>query len=869
MRLRLGFAITQAYQALRWLMTRIVRAARYVRSLLWRMVRGPSEGWTTFLLLLISVMAVVWALEASHSVPAPGLYSIALWSSLLGLILAKIPFRGWLLVTVGAVVGLYLGFYYLTGLAEGAAALDRHAEIATRLNAWWQAVVSGDPADDGLPLSFSLLLASWSVGFLSSWSLFRKHNIWGALLPGGIIAVASLAIMLPDRQEIHLYLYLLTAFLLAARLFALQRHQEWDRRSIQYPPRQSRLRAPDGLWFAVSLVLVVSLLPVNPASVDPIAAAWNTVTRPAQVMGFELYRTLGGVPTPRPQQTHSFDAARTLGGAIALRDAPALIVRTPVAIYLSARSYDVYTHRGWESSATLTVTPSWTPEYGAATTFLHTREFDIEVKTMLPLRAGEPIFLGGYPVHISIDHQIEVLHRAVYNLRIQRDQTNVAENADYPPRDIRQAQLRLSELILASDRAITESDIGSVLPDDTRLVSWKHTGENAIEVTVERHVPPPLDTVSVRTAVPMSREDSYQTTVLVSTATGGDLLAAGTDYPGWVLDSYLQLPDDVPTRVTALAQELAGSADTPYEKAVAIRDYLRTLDYALDIQAPPRGADGVDYFLFDLQQGYCSYFASAMTVMLRASGVPSRFVTGYVTEEMVEEETIEHVSPQWQAEPRTFLARNSHAWCEVFFPGYGWIPFEPTPGYEMVSRNDFARIPTDDQHAYDEIGPRRPDDFGIIPGEPGDSPPREAGYPDSSSGGTQPGQRAGLPYVLPVVIAAGIAALGIVLWLMRRRLVKEVTEPRLAYARTGYLAALCGLGPKENFTPYEYGRKLATALPDVSVSLDRIVDAYVRDRYGRRRTTDLDRIQIAEAWPQVRNHLLRRALRGLLPGNLR
>ena len=187
----------------------------------------------------------------------------------------------------------------------------------------------------------------------------------------------------------------------------------------------------------------------------------------------------------------------------------------------------------------------------------------------------------------------------------------------------------------------------------------------------------------------------------------------------------------------------------------------------------------------------------------------------------------------------------------------------------MVTRNDLALIPADDQHAYDEIARQRPDDFGIIPGEPGDPSPGEAGYPDSSSGGTQPGQRAGLPYVLPVVTTAGIAALGIVLWLMRRALVKEVTEPRLAYARTGYLAALCGLGPEKSFTPYEYGRKLATALPEVSVSLDRIVDAYVRDRYGQRGVTDLERVQIAEAWPQVRNHLLRRALRGLLPGRSR
>jgi len=818
-------------------------------------------------------MAVVWALEASHSIPAPGLYSIALWSVLLGLILAKIPLRGWVLFTGGALVGLYLGFYYLTGLSEEVTALDRHAEIGTRLNAWWQATVSGDRADDALPLSFCLLLTSWAVGFVTSWSLFRKRNIWGTLLPGGIVAVASLAIMLPDRQELHLYLYLLAAFLLAARLFAVQRHHEWDRRSIQYPPRRSRLRAPDGLWFAVSVVLVASLLPINRATVDPIATAWNTVSRPAQVMVFELYRTLGGVPTPRPQETHSFQHTQILGGSVALREAPAIVVRTPVPIYLSARSYDVYTHRGWESSDTLTVTPGWTPEYGAETPFMHTREADVEVTTMLPLRGGEPIFLGGYPVHISIDHQIDVLQPAAYTLRIQGAQTDIAENVDYPPSDILQAQLQLTELVRTSDHAITESDIVSVLPDDIRLISWEHTGEEAIEVTVERCVPLALDVVSVRSAVPLSPGDSYQTTVLISTATGNDLLAAGTDYPGWVLDSYLQLPDGVPSRVTALSQELASSAGTPYEKAVAIRDYLRTLDYAIDIQGPPRGADGVDYFLFELQRGYCSYFASAMTVMLRACGVPSRFVTGYVTEEMVEEDNYEdtdgYPSHWWEAEPRAFVARNSHAWCEVFFPGYGWIPFEPTPGYEMITRDDLARIPTDDRHAYNEIVPERPDDFGMIPGRPGEVPPGDTGYPAPSPGETQPGQKGGLPHILPLVIAAGLAALATILWLMRRRLLKEVTEPRVAYARTGFLATLSGLGQQENLTPHEYCHRLATAMPEVSVPLDRIVDAYVRDRYGRVGITGQDRLRTAEAWPQVRNHLLRRALRGLLPGRFR
>jgi len=872
MRSRLELPRRRVHQALRWLMTGLIGAAHYISTLFWRMVRGPSEGWTTFLLLLILVIVVVWSVRTAHSVPTPGLYSIALWSIVLGLILAKIPLRGWLLVTGGVLVGLYLSFYYLTSLAEAATALDRHTELAARFSAWWQAIISDDPADDGLPLSFCLLFASWIACLTSAWSLFRKHNIWGTLLPGGIIVVANLTIMLPERQELNLYLYLFAAFLLAARLFTLQRHRDWDRRSIQYPPRKSRMRAPDALWFAVSLVLVASMLPVKPATIDPIGRVWYTISRPAQVMGFELYRTLGGMPTTRPPETHSFDLIQTLGGSIAPREEPSIVVRTPVALYLAARSYDVYTHRGWESSDTHRVSPGWVPEYGAETTLLHLREANIEVTTMLPLRAGEPIFLGGYPIDISLDHQLEVLHPAVYNLPAQGDQSDVAAHAEYPPHDIRQAQLQLSELLRASDHSITDSDIKSVLPDDTRLVSWEYTGEDAIEVTVERHVSIPLDTISVRTTLPLSRGDSYQSTVLISTATSHDLLAAGTDYPGWVLDRYLQLPDGLPPRVKTLAQELADSAETPYDKAVAVRDYLRTLGYTHDIEAPPRRADGVDYFLFELRQGYCSYFASAMTVMLRAGGVPSRFVTGYVTEEIAEEDADQdggHPSHRWEDEQRTYVSRNSHAWCEVFFPGYGWIPFEPTPGYAIETRDEFAQIPIEDPPSDDEVVPEKPDDFGLIPGEPVGPPPGETGDPGPSPGGTLPVQKETPPYVLPLGIAAGLAAFGSVLWLMRRRLLKGITEPRLAYARTGLLATLSGLGPQENLTPYEYGHRLTTAVPEVSVSLDRIVDAYVRSCYRRCGTSDEDRLQIAEAWPHVRNHLLRHAFRSLLPGRLK
>jgi len=109
------------------------------------------------------------------------------------------------------------------------------------------------------------------------------------------------------------------------------------------------------------------------------------------------------------------------------------------------------------------------------------------------------------------------------------------------------------------------------------------------------------------------------------------LRSAGTDYPSAVRARYLQLPSDLPERVRSLALDLTAAQPTPYDAAVAIETYLRKLPYTLDVPAPPLSSDAVDYFLFDLKKGYCDYYATAMTVLARAAGIPARLVIGYST----------------------------------------------------------------------------------------------------------------------------------------------------------------------------------------------------------------------------------------------
>ena len=89
------------------------------------------------------------------------------------------------------------------------------------------------------------------------------------------------------------------------------------------------------------------------------------------------------------------------------------------------------------------------------------------------------------------------------------------------------------------------------------------------------------------------------------------------DYPQQIRQYYLQLPDDLPARVRNLAFEITVNQTNPYDQAAAIETYLRQYPYTLDVPAPPAGRDQADFFLFDLQQGYCDYYATTMVVLAR------------------------------------------------------------------------------------------------------------------------------------------------------------------------------------------------------------------------------------------------------------
>jgi transglutaminase-like putative cysteine protease len=158
-----------------------------------------------------------------------------------------------------------------------------------------------------------------------------------------------------------------------------------------------------------------------------------------------------------------------------------------------------------------------------------------------------------------------------------------------------------------------------------------------------------------------------------------ELRLAANTAPGG-MDEYLKLPP-LDGRISKLAEEIAAPAPSNYDKAIAVERYLSThFGYTLEL---PRSLphDPLANFLFERKKGHCEYFASSMAVMLRSLRIPSRIVTGFRGGEFND------LTGQY-----VVRASDAHSWVEAYFPGSGWISFDPTPAGSLPARNGWSRM---------------------------------------------------------------------------------------------------------------------------------------------------------------------------------
>jgi transglutaminase-like putative cysteine protease len=229
------------------------------------------------------------------------------------------------------------------------------------------------------------------------------------------------------------------------------------------------------------------------------------------------------------------------------------------------------------------------------------------------------------------------------------------------------------------------------------------------DVSAVRVGPDMYDAFSWEARPAMASGSTYEVQAQLRNPKVEELQTAGETYPDWVRQNFLGVPERYRDELESLAEEISAVHETPYEKVVAITDYLReNIEYATTVPTAPERQDPILWVLMDYKKGFCNYYASAEVLLLRSIGIPARLAVGFARGELDDG-------------MYTVFRRDAHAWPEVYFPGIGWVEFEPTASEPPLVRpttieagGDNPFEPQPRSHLEDETS-RVPEDIQLAP----------------------------------------------------------------------------------------------------------------------------------------------------------
>lgn len=785
--------------------TRVYPERRHRPS--WTEQIGPIA--VTFLLGAAMTLATVQSIVASNWARGLGvLVAVALGGVVIGAIFAQVRgLPGWLAHLLSAVLGIAWSVNRIAPLLDGALRTwkDQATELLIRAIILVRVVMSGGSNDDLQLFIAVLALASWALGYATMWMLIRRGWAWGPVIVNALVLLINLTYASPKPPAILFYIFAGASLLVLVHQNYQTHSRTWSAALIEFPDLLGWRFVASGSLVVLALLTITTLFPTRITSAS-VASIWQRVREPWQNIQNSWDKAFSTINAPAGSSGTVFagrsldlQGARSLGTGLMMEVESTGPDGEPYFDYWRATAYDRYNGLPGPGQADSRTWSDTTGQIAAATLGLGQEE-----RARTPLDANEPL------------SQIDVVERTTitqtFTLRQSFPQPTLF--AATQPVSV-SVPIRVKHTFLTVD--------GQLVPNytDTALFT--------------------AQTASVRSGL------SYTVVSSVSIADKQSLREAPTQYPAWA-GRYLQLPGgNQLDRVKAEARRVVGDAATPYDKAEAIQNYLRTFPYDEKIPFPPEDRDRVDWFLFDLRRGYCDYFASAMALMLRSEGVPARIVSGYA-------------GGEFNAEKGVYEVRQNvaHTWVEVYFPGYGWQRFEPTPAsYTTVPERPESADAGEGAEASEAEAPE-------FRGREIDLEELERRLAELEGNGANPeeirqliaqqeAQQRRAAWIRRGAIGGGVLLAGLVALAFIRR-PRGVGPGALAYSRALRFARWAGLGPKPSATPHEFALQLAEHMPAQRQPLTDIASAYTRERYsaGQRVKRDtVDRAWGAVRWPLV------------------
>ena len=363
--------------------------------------------------------------------------------------------------------------------------------------------------------------------------------------------------------------------------------------------------------------------------------------------------------------------------------------------------------------------------------------------------------------------------------------------------------------------------------------------------------------------------ETYQVEAILANPDLGQLREAGTNYPDWVTGKYLQMPESFSPRIADLAREITADAETPYDKTVAITNYLRSnISYAENIPNPPRNRDLLEWVLFEHKQAFCVYYASSEILMLRSLGIPARMAVGFSQGDRV---------------GNTYTVRrlNAHAWPEVYFPGVGWVEFEPTGNQPSLNRplpppepgeDDDLPGPQSDLLLEDSAifgGREQPEEEGLDPLLPQETGPDYrillAILTAVAAAAVFFGRRYFAARQLPVLVRSTIERTGFEVpkWILHWEYWGGLSQIERAFESINFGLRTLDSRIPVHATPVERARKLSSLLPGISSQIKVLLDEHQTYLYTSRVANVL---QARRAAFDIRKQVLIERFRYLLYG---
>jgi transglutaminase-like putative cysteine protease len=753
----------------------------------------PDEGWASIPLVLLLVGTMAWSIADSrwilgHNDPTAFVIWIACAAALWGYVSARLDLSPWLAHLLGAAIGAIVLIEVVGASLPGA-----HPGLV----GWFQATAAS-VTQAYLDLTWRHQLTTlqyghfclaigivvWGTAQVASYDVFGYHRSVNAVLLVAVILVANMGLA-PD-QFWDLVLFSCAALALLLRAHVADERSSWVRHRIWHAGDARSPRSQGGLAFA-TLAVCGALILTSVASSAPLAEPLSGLKDNFEELGTALGNYLPNGNQTRIPPTADFGSTSKISPSFKAGPDKTFTVKTQggsVGIKWRVVAYDQFRTTGW----------AFGPGPGQT-----------NLAADAPLNGGTLDFVNtGDAWRAPIKFVVHVQDSSLKHLILVNEPVSV--------------NVAASRLLVG--------DIASGLD-----VVW--FASDAVDYTVSASVP---------------NEDPKGQGL-----TEWRLRNAGTKYPTGLLARNIQGADEVGAdgrhlltliEQTAAKQGVAmdprtGHFTNEYDAAKAIQGYLRdakNFTYNTDITgivAQCQSISTVDCFAL-YRQGFCEQYATTMTMLMRMEGFPARYVLGFLPG---------HVGPDQVTEQVT--AQQRHAWVEVYFPTYGWIPFDPTGSVGQPTQ-----LPVGSPVV------ATPVPSGSI--SSGRGVPDQTQRPDSGgstgSSTNDSGTGALLLVVLALVVIAGLYGL------LRRR-PKRASTPNSIYVGIVQMASRLGYKPAPTQTVYEYTGMLADLVPRAKDPLGLVATAQVEVIYGRRHL-GADRLATLEsARRRVRQALLRLVFR--------